>query len=57
VQTGKAGPAVGAWTPNLVFGLLGIVLFVTTAKEVRWPFPSFHELFRRRQKKNGATTP
>ncbi|MFH1079320.1 MAG: LPS export ABC transporter permease LptF [Pseudomonadota bacterium] len=57
VQTGKAGPAVGAWMPNLAFSLLGVVLFVKTAKEVRWPFPSFHGLFRLRQEKNGATTP
>lgn len=57
VQTGKAGSAVGAWVPNLLFGVLGVVLFVTTAKETPWPFPSFHDLFRRLQKKNEATTP
>ncbi len=57
VQTGKAGSAVGAWAPNLIFGVFGIVLFVTTAKEALWPFPSFHDLFRRLQKKNEATTP
>jgi hypothetical protein len=30
---------------------------VTTAKEARWPVPSFHDLYRRLQKKNKATTP
>jgi lipopolysaccharide export system permease protein len=55
VQTGKAGSAVGAWVPNLIFGVLGVVLFVTTAKEALWPFPSFHDIFRRLQKKNEAT--
>ena len=54
VQTGKASPAVGTWTPNLVFGVAGIVLFILTAKEMSWPFPSFHNLFHRPAKKNGA---
>jgi lipopolysaccharide export system permease protein len=54
VQTGKASPAVGTWTPNLVFGVAGIVLFILTAKETSWPFPSFHNLFHRPAKKNEA---
>jgi lipopolysaccharide export system permease protein len=57
VQTGKASPAVGTWTPNLVFGVAGIVLFILTAKETSWPFPSFHNLFHRPAKKNEAAEP
>jgi lipopolysaccharide export system permease protein len=54
VQTGKAGPAFGAWAPNLVFLVLGAALFMATAREVRWPFPSVDDVIRRLQKKNGA---
>jgi lipopolysaccharide export system permease protein len=52
VQTGKAGPAFGAWAPNLVFLVLGVALFMATAREIRWPFPSTGELFRRLLKKS-----
>jgi lipopolysaccharide export system permease protein len=54
VQTGKASPAVGAWTPNLIFGVAAVVLFIATAKEISWTFPSFHNLFHLPAKKNGA---
>jgi lipopolysaccharide export system permease protein len=52
VQTGKAGPAFGAWAPNLVFSILGVALFMATAREIRWPFPSTRELFSRLLKKS-----
>ncbi len=32
-KTGHCPPAVGMWLPNLVFGTLGIFLFVRTSKE------------------------
>jgi lipopolysaccharide export system permease protein len=57
VQTGKTGPAFGAWAPNLVFLVLGAALFMATAREVRWPFPSAYELLRRLQKKKGTQFP
>jgi lipopolysaccharide export system permease protein len=57
VQTGKASPAVGTWTPNLVFGVVGIVLFIATAKEISWTFPSIHNFFHRPAKKNEAAEP
>lgn len=56
VQTGKAGPALGAWTPNLVFALLGIALFVASARELSWPFPSPGDLLRRLRKKGAASS-
>jgi lipopolysaccharide export system permease protein len=46
VQTGKVGPAVGAWVPNLIFGILGVVLFLSTAREVSWPFSSWRNFGR-----------
>jgi lipopolysaccharide export system permease protein len=57
VQTGKVSPAVGTWVPNLVFGLAGVVLFIVTAKEMSWNFPSFHSLFHWHQKKHGGDEP
>jgi hypothetical protein len=57
VQTGKASPAVGAWTPNLVFAVVGVILFIATAKEISWTIPSIHKLFHRPAKKNEAAEP
>ena len=57
VQTGKVSPPVGTWVPNLVFGLAGIILFILTAREMSWNFPSFHGLFHRQQKKREGDGP
>ncbi|MCX5857327.1 MAG: LPS export ABC transporter permease LptF [Deltaproteobacteria bacterium] len=57
VQTGKVSPPVGTWVPNLVFGLAGIILFILTAREMTWNFPSFHGLFHRQQQKREGDGP
>jgi len=57
VQTGKVSPPVGAWVPNLVFGLAGIALFIVTAREMRWPFPPMRHLLLRLIKKSKAVAP
>jgi len=33
VETGRLSPVVGAWTPNLLFALLGIYLFIMADRE------------------------
>jgi lipopolysaccharide export system permease protein len=34
VETGRLTPEIGVWTPNLIFGLLGIYLFYVTYNEI-----------------------
>ena len=34
VETGRLSPAVGVWTPNLFFAVLGIYLFYMAYKEI-----------------------
>ena len=34
VETGRLAPAVGVWTPNVFFAVLGILLFYLSAKEI-----------------------
>ena len=34
VETGRLEPAIGVWTPNIVFALLGIYLFYMANKEI-----------------------
>jgi len=36
-ELGRIPPAVGTWTPNVLFGALGILLFRLAARER--PFP------------------
>jgi len=43
-EMGRISPAVGAWTPNVIFGTLGLYLFVMAARERPLPF---HTLFNR----------
>jgi hypothetical protein len=33
VETGRLSPAIGTWTPNAVFAIAGILLFVFSARE------------------------
>jgi lipopolysaccharide export system permease protein len=57
VKTGNVSPPLGAWVPNLVFGSIGIFLFVITAKEISWSSLSLGNLFSRLTKKNEAASP
>jgi lipopolysaccharide export system permease protein len=34
VETGRLSPAVGVWTPNFIFALLGIYLFYMAYREI-----------------------
>jgi len=34
VETGRLSPAIGVWTPNVVFALLGVYLFYMANKEI-----------------------
>jgi len=36
VQTGRVGPLIGTWVPNLVFSAAGIFLFAMAAREIPW---------------------
>ena len=39
VETGRLSPVVGTWTPNVVFAVAGILLFMFSAREQRpWEF-------------------
>lgn len=40
VETGYLAPAIGVWTPNALFALMGIVLFYIAHKEI----PALHKL-------------
>lgn len=33
VETGRLAPAIGTWTPNVLFALAGLLLFVASARE------------------------
>jgi lipopolysaccharide export system permease protein len=57
VQTGKVSPPVGTWVPNLVFGIAGVVLFIMTAKEMSWRFPSLRSLLSRQPRQHGSDGP
>jgi len=34
VETGRLSPVIGVWTPNLVFAVIGIYLFIMSQKEI-----------------------
>ncbi len=39
VETGRLSPVIGTWTPNAVFAVAGIILFIFSAREQRpWAF-------------------
>jgi lipopolysaccharide export system permease protein len=34
VETGRLTPVIGVWTPNLLFAVIGVYLFITSQKEI-----------------------
>ena len=39
VETGRLSPVIGTWTPNVVFAIAGILLFIFSVREQRpWAF-------------------
>ncbi len=55
-ELGRIHPAIGTWTPNVLFGALGIVLFVLAARERPFPVPRrLKETIRRWREKRRRT--
>jgi lipopolysaccharide export system permease protein len=53
-ELGRIHPAVGTWTPNVLFGALGIALFYLAARERPFPVPRrIEEAIRRWREKGG----
>jgi lipopolysaccharide export system permease protein len=54
VETGRLSPVIGTWTPNVIFAVAGLLLFITTAAE-RTPWQRIR-LFRAERNALGAST-
>ena len=46
-ETGKLPPAVGVWAPNLIFGAVGIYIFIMAAKEKLPGFGGYADILKK----------